>query len=118
MIAFKTEALIYDWPRLVPKLREVLLEAHGLMPSSESLIITSGIRDGKDDNPLSVHYHGRGADARSWSVTKNEAEKVRDAINDRWVYDPDRPDMVVCMIHDAGSGEHFHFQVHPNTVRA
>ena len=42
---------------------------------------------------------------------------IEEYVNDYWIYDPDRPDMKCCIIHDTGQGLHFHFQVHPNTVR-
>ena len=41
---------------------------------------------------------------------------ICDFINRTYKYDPDRPEMVCCMIHDAGSGMHIHLQCHPNTT--
>jgi len=38
-------------------------------------------------------------------------------LNERWIYDPQRHDMDVCMYHDAGSGYHLHLQVHPRSIR-
>lgn len=44
-------------------------------------------------------------------------EMVAAYINERWLYDPNRPHMKVCMFHDTGKGYHLHIQVHPNTIR-
>jgi hypothetical protein len=38
-------------------------------------------------------------------------------INATWVYDPDRTHLRCCVLHDTGSGMHFHFQVHPHTEK-
>lgn len=53
----------------------------------------------------------RGIDLRC----KNHAlgASVAEYINDKYIYDPMRPEMVVCKFHDAGSGYHIHLQVHP-----
>jgi hypothetical protein len=37
-------------------------------------------------------------------------------LNDRWDYDPVRPQKVVCIYHDVGQGKHIHLQVHPRTI--
>lgn len=42
---------------------------------------------------------------------------IEEYVNDEWIYDPERPNMKCCIIHDTGHGLHFHFQVHPNTRR-
>ena len=42
---------------------------------------------------------------------------IEDYINSKWTYDPDRPEMRVCMYHDVGKGPHLHYQVHPKTIR-
>ena len=42
---------------------------------------------------------------------------IEEHVNDAWTYDPQRPNMKCCMIHDTGHGLHFHFQVHPNTIK-
>ena len=40
---------------------------------------------------------------------------IEEHVNQTWIYDPNRPDMKCCIIHDTGHGLHFHLQVHPNT---
>jgi hypothetical protein len=42
---------------------------------------------------------------------------IEEYVNHMWVYDPARPHLRCCMIHDTGQGLHFHFQVHPDTMR-
>lgn len=42
-------------------------------------------------------------------------EFIESYINALYAYDYTRPEMKVCMYHDAGTGAHLHIQVHPNT---
>ena len=79
-------------------------------------ILTSTFRPG-DPGP-----HGtipcRALDLRSWHLPLSVCRIIEKKINDNWVYDPDRPDMVVCKYHKTKKGAwHFHVQVHPNTRR-
>jgi len=39
------------------------------------------------------------------------------AVNKKWIYDPQRPQMKVCWFHDSGRGIHLHIQVHSRTRR-
>lgn len=76
--------------------------------------VTSGLR------PSSSGVHGtvaklRGIDLRCRNI--QQGELVEEWVNARWEYDPDRPNMKVCICHDTGRGLHLHFQVHPNTRR-
>lgn len=57
----------------------------------------------------------RAKDIRSWCY--KEPEKVVEAINKRWAYDPSRPTKKVAVYHNSGQGIHIHLQVHPNTKR-
>lgn len=77
--------------------------------------ITEGWREGSG-----VHSAEpcRGIDLRSWEYTSHELKKIESYINSDWVYDPERPEMKCCIIHDVGKGDHIHLQVHPNTIRA
>ena len=40
---------------------------------------------------------------------------IEDYVNNKWIYDPDRPDMKCCIFHDIGQGAHIHLQVHNKT---
>ena len=42
-------------------------------------------------------------------------KEIEEYINNLFFYDPDRPEMKVCMYHDVGRGKHLHYQVHPKT---
>ena len=80
------------------------------------LVITSLYRDegpGKihDTNPL------RAFDCRCSHMTGDQKRKMEEYFEAAWIYDTDRPDLSVLLHHDVGQGDHFHFQVHPNTIR-
>ena len=93
-----------------PKLRLIILEVNiefGLQ------CITSLYRM----NDKGIHGNAdplRALDARC----RNEAQglNIEKWVNDRWIYDPARPQYNVCMFHDTGRGIHLHFQVHDNTT--
>ena len=57
----------------------------------------------------------RAMDLRCRSMAYGAA--IEEWVNNHWLYDLDRDHLQCCMIHDSGQGLHFHFQVHPNTVR-
>lgn len=80
------------------------------------IVITESYRKKRHANDLHGVNPVRAIDIRSWCYSKGLAEKIEKEINNRWSYDPSRPDMVVAKIHDIGNGIHFHIQVHPYTV--
>ena len=41
---------------------------------------------------------------------------IKGWINSKWIYDPVRPGLRVCIFHDTGHGLHLHIQVHENTI--
>lgn len=70
-----------------------------------------------NDNGVHGQLPLRGIDIRwrlDWSP---EGEQIAQWINERWQYDPDRPEKKCCIYHDVGQGAHLHFQTHPNTRR-
>ena len=73
--------------------------------------ITSAYRPGERG------VHGcdplRGLDLRGKGA---KAEKLAAEVNDCWEYDSVRPMKKVALVHNVGSGEHIHLQVHPMTV--
>lgn len=100
-------------------LREVLANYHPILVDivcfvyaiENDIVVTSAFR--KDDP--GVHGFWRGIDLRSWIYI--EPEKVVNAVNSKWKYDPNRPEMVCAMFHSVkGGAKHIHLQVHPNTV--
>lgn len=79
----------------------------------------------------SGHFYGNCLDTRTprikgvgdwrthslgWRVDKMQAASLRDWLNSIFVYDPQRSRFQCIVWHDVGSGDHFHLQVHPNTV--
>lgn len=77
------------------------------------LVITEGFRPKKHVNDLHGVYPVRAVDLRSWIY--EDPEEVARICNRTWTYDPSRPRFKVCVYHNAGSGAHFHVQVHPMT---
>jgi hypothetical protein len=83
----------------------------------------------KDTEPVITSYyrngdkgvHGtrpcRGIDLRTWNYPSHVVMAVVDKINQRFIYDPDRPHMNCALYHDVGKGIHLHLQVHPATIR-
>ncbi len=97
----------------------VLIDVIVWVAISFGLMITEGWRPRRHASDL----HGvpdpvRAIDLRSWFYRPEKATQIEQAINNRWIYDPNRPNMKVAMIHKVKGGAlHFHIQVHPNTVR-
>lgn len=118
MIAFKTTRALDEWADLHPSLREILLWLHNAAwPSSVQLIITR-IAEPDPNQKTAVHTSGpphRAADIRSNVLVDTEILALQKRINDRYEYDPARPNMEVAVYHDAGGGFHFHIQVHDQT---
>jgi hypothetical protein len=57
----------------------------------------------------------RGMDLRMRSYMVGKV--FESIINDKWLYDPDRPDKNCAKLHGNGNNLHLHLQVHPNTKR-
>ena len=73
--------------------------------------ITSGYRDG--DPGVHGQWPCRGLDVRSRDFP-NPGKLAADA-NSLWIYDPHRLHKKCVVYHNAGSGFHFHLQVHDRT---
>ena len=86
--------------------------AEEIMKIYDLRMITCGYRPG--DPGVHGQMPTRGVDLRCWDRTL--AGKVEQETNEKWIYDPDRPLMQVCVAHDTGQGFHLHLQVHRNTV--
>ena len=94
-----------------PLVIEIVLD---VLSIASEVVITEGWREGKG-----VHSTDpcRGIDLRSWIYSARKLKEIQDYINLRWTYDPKRPTMECCVVHDVGKGVHLHLQVHPNTIR-
>ena len=101
-----------DYQRLEfihPLLREMIANVEGV--TGFEFTITSLYRIGDDGNHGTLPL--RAMDLRCRNVVYGRT--IEKHVNENWTYDPDRPEMRCCIIHDTGKGLHFHFQVHPNT---
>lgn len=101
---------VYQLEFIHRALRDVLKDIENEFGSQT---ITSLYRIGDDG------VHGqlplRGTDLRCRD--KEHGKMVVDWVNEKWSYDPARPDSKVAIAHGAGSNYHIHLQVHPSTVR-
>ena len=80
----------------------------GLVPK---ITITSAYRPG--DKGVHGQDPLRGVDIRSSGF---DAKSIVDKINNHWQYDSKRPKMMCAILHNVGSGEHIHLQVHDSTT--
>lgn len=81
------------------------------------MVLTSSWRPFKihgKDSGIAQQVPVRHADFRSRNY--DDPHSIARAINHRWIYDPNRPQLKVCVYHDVGYGHHFHIQVHNNTI--
>lgn len=81
----------------------------------EKAVVTEAWRTPRVHNDVHSTLLLRAIDLRSWIYTS--PEWVEGEINNNWIYDPDRPLMHVCILHDVGTGKHLHVQVHNNTFQ-
>lgn len=73
-------------------------------------VVTSLYRDG--DTGVHGTLPCRGIDFRANIFDMKTAKIVADRINSRFVYDVDRANLLVCLLHGEGANIHFHLQVH------
>ena len=82
------------------------------------LIITESYRDKTHMNDLHGTLPVRAVDLRSWCyITDKKAYEIMHWINKKWMYDPNRPDKKVAIIHKTKHGSiHFHIQSSQKTM--
>lgn len=115
VIQIKTAAVLKG---LMSKQYEpTLIEIIVWVAISFGLVLTESYRKKTHGGDLHGTTPVRANDLRTWCYPDGQAQEIAQAINDRWLYDPNRPHMKVAIIHDSGRGIHFHIQTHPNTVR-
>ncbi len=114
-IQIKNAGILYGLMchRFDPTLAEIIM----LVASKYGLVMTESYRQQRHANDLHGIEPVRAVDLRSWVYDGDKAHKIKDEINNLWVYDPKHPDKQVAIIHDAGQGIHFHIQTHPRTER-
>ena len=93
------------------KLVDVLRWLESLYPGR--MTITSGYR--KHDTGIHGTIPCRAIDLRSRNYTN--PRKIEEHINETYIYDPERPELRVAVIHDSGQGTHLHLQTCARTIR-
>lgn len=81
------------------------------------IVVTSAYRPAKiyeKDSGIHSTKPLRAVDLRHWAFS--DAGVVVRNIQANWVYDPGRPLLQVCLLHDVGQGLHFHLQVSDKTI--
>jgi len=110
MIQIKNSDVLYNlalpWH---PKLRLLIK----YVADVAGIFITEGYRDKRHANDLHGEKPLRAIDGRSSIYTQPQI--IANRINQKWIYDPERPDMKCAVYGDENHKDHIHFQVHPKT---
>ncbi len=93
-----------------PKLRQIFEDLEQFFGE---LTVTSLYRIG--DKGVHGQLPLRGIDVRCHDPARGKM--AESYMNNLWNYDPNRPEMKVCIFHDVGKGAHLHLQSHPNSTR-
>jgi hypothetical protein len=93
-------------------LREILFWTE--IETGLEFTITSLYRIGDDGVHGQLPLRGTDLRIRCESVGKG----IEKLINQKWRYDPSRPEKKCAFLHGEGANLHLHIQVHPNTIRA
>lgn len=92
---------------------QTLFDILSFLTTKHGVLVTESWREQRHKNDLHGTRPLRAVDIRSWHY--EDPESVVAAVNDRWQYDPGRPQMRCALLHDSGQGPHIHIQVHPRT---
>jgi hypothetical protein len=106
--------------KLKPILKQIVTDAaqHATKKWNWEFFLTSIFRTQKEDDALhasGIHIEWRAVDVRTKDQTKEAVDGLAAYVNNKWIYDPIRPNLKVCFKELHGTGAHAHFQVHPNT---
>lgn len=82
---------------------------------AKAAVITSIYRPKTDDS--GVHALWRAVDFRTHHLDLGEKKWLERYFKQHYVYDDDRPDITVLLIHGKDLNEHAHLQIHPHTYR-
>lgn len=118
MIKFIFEKHKDEFWRLHSKLQTIIFDIVVYIEENfkKDVIPTSIYRPYKKGQKHSVHNVYRGFDFRSHIFTKEEIEQILNYVNEKYIYDPMRPQFKVAIYHNVGKGWHFHIQSHPRTT--
>jgi hypothetical protein len=106
--------------RLKPILKEIVTDAaqHAAKKWNWEFFLTSIFRTQAEDDALNasgIHVEWRAVDVRTKGQTNEAIDNLAAYVNEKWSYDPSRPNMKVCFKEPHGASAHAHFQVHSNT---
>lgn len=120
-----TARQLYEYRQMHLTLCDILDDIAELWPT-DSLTVTCIARSPEEEaqagGRTGIHVAGppwRALDIRIKDLGTNYqrlADKVATSVNERWSYDPDRPQMKVAITKPHGSGPHMHCQVSPLTA--
>lgn len=96
-----------------PLLINIILE----VAEKFGFVMTESYREPRHSGDVHSTSPVRAIDLRTWCYPEHKAVKIKNWINTRWEYDPNRTKYKVAMIHDVGNGFHFHIQTHSKTRR-
>ena len=116
----------FEYEKLNKILRAIVIYASGYIwyKYRKPLHITNVYRDPTTD-PKGMHSSWRAVDGDNDELTQDQKKEIEAHINELFKYDPFRPNLKACLHHTADQsqysgiktgGDHFHFQVHPNTI--
>jgi hypothetical protein len=121
---FASTRIEAEWndPRLSRKVKEIVTEAaeYARQNWQWEFTITSIFRTPQEDAALhasGIHVDWRAVDVRTRGRSQQAIMDVTNHLNNRWVYDPTRPNLKVCFSEPHGSGPHAHYQVHLRSKR-
>lgn len=111
-----------EWnnPQLAPMVKRIVNDAAKYAKDKWNwdFVITSIHRTLAEDAALhasGIHIDWRAVDVRTHDQTEQAVNDVAHHINQKYKYDPDRPNFKVCFKELHGNGVHAHYQVHQNT---
>ena len=110
----------WDSKKLDQRLTAIFLQAsrHAFDTYGWIFCVTDIYRTPEEDRELGghgVHPAWRAIDVRTKDRPGSDVKGIADWINSQWIYDPDRPSMLVAYVHDNGNGTHLHIQIHPHS---
>ena len=119
---FKSNKIKKEWAdnQMSPTLKQIVEEAAEFAKEKHKweFTLTSIFRTPKEDTALGasgIHTLWRAVDVQTKGKRKTAIAAVSKFINERWVYDSNRPNLNVCFKEPHGKEIHAHFQIHPNT---
>jgi hypothetical protein len=121
-----TPRQLSEWRNAHPSLVEVIEDILTFWPWPKQFVVTCIARTVAEDGALGgsgVHASGPSWRALDFRIShlgvdyQEQADRMAEAINSKWIYDLARPELSVLVTARHGTGPHGHVQVHPSTRR-